>query len=94
MQTMEKGYRVLMILTLFVGNTFAQNEYYEEASQKQVTKVFTVDSDFGTASFEVHGVPASNLQMKRVQEILVEHATPIFNYFKYSPSQAGAYENC
>jgi hypothetical protein len=87
MQTMEKSYCIIIWLSLLVGNAFAQNEYYGEASRKQVTKVFTVKSDFGSAEFEVHGEPDAELQMKRVQEVLVEHATPIFNYFKYVPLQ-------
>lgn len=88
MQTMEKCHCFIIFLSLLVGNVFAQNEYFAEASEKQVTKVFNVDADYGTATFEVHGVPDSELQMKRVQEILEEHAAPIFNYFRYVPIQA------
>jgi len=87
METLAKRCLWIVCLTFFVGQAFAQNELFEEASETQVTRSFSIKTEFGHGNFALHGTKDAQIQAKRVQEILEEFTPALFKYFKYAPEQ-------
>jgi hypothetical protein len=79
-----------LLLLMILGHqlwipTFAQNEFFEQASLEHVTHEFSINSDYGQADFALHTTKNSEKHAYRVQEILTSKAKDIFNYFQYVP---------
>jgi hypothetical protein len=62
-------------------------QFSERSDKKEIrTRVFEIPTKLGAVKIEIHGSKPSSAYIGRVEEILREDASKIFDYFEYKPT--------
>lgn len=89
-KSLDQKTRILFVATFICLYSFlshAQNEILSEASQKQESREFSIETEYGQANFSLFAPSEEKEQAERVQFLLHQYAQQVFEYFKYVPEK-------